>query len=42
MDLFALEKEDDVLTVNAKWLHHLQVALASFLIAVSYNAQVEV
>ena len=25
VDLFALDKENEVLTVNAKWLHHLQV-----------------
>ena len=28
VDLFALEKEDHMLTVNAKWLHHLQVGTA--------------
>ena len=25
VDLFALDKEDEMLTVNSKWLHHLQV-----------------
>lgn len=25
VDLFALDKDNEVLTVNAKWLHHLQV-----------------
>jgi hypothetical protein len=29
VDLFALDKEKEVLTVNSKWLHHLQVAFAS-------------
>jgi hypothetical protein len=29
VDLFALDKEEGVLTVNSKWLHHLQVDFAS-------------
>lgn len=28
VDLFALDKEKEVLTVNSKWLHHLQVGFA--------------
>ncbi len=28
VDLFALDKDNEVLTVNAKWLHHLQVSMA--------------
>ena len=27
VDLFALDKESEVLTVNSKWLYHLQVTL---------------
>ena len=27
VDLFALDKESEVLTVNSKWLYHLQVPL---------------